>query len=115
MKIKTLEEEGYTSLQISKKLKVGRQMVYKWFDGKTLVDKKRSGQPTVLYHIIKICLKASHTKKMVVLYESLQAPQIGKISFEEKQKNIKDNCSGFHRIYSIMDDSIQEMTKATQD
>ncbi len=115
MNIKTLEEEGYTPLQISRKLKVGRQMVYKWLDRKTLVDKKRSGRPTVLSPIIKMCLRASHTKKVVVLCESLKVPQIGKISFEEKQKNIKDNCSGFHRIYTIMDDSIQEMTKATQE
>lgn len=64
MKIKTLGEEGYTPLQISRKLEVDPKTVYKWRDRETVKDQKRSGRPTVLSPTTKNMIKKRLCEKI---------------------------------------------------
>jgi len=63
VKIQTLAKEGFSTKEISQKLKVGRTTVFKWKNNKTVIDKKRSGRPRVLTSTDKKQIKSLMYRK----------------------------------------------------
>jgi transposase len=64
VKIQALWKEGYGASQIARKFGVTRKTVYLWVRRKTVVDKKRPGQPTKLSPTTKRQIKKKMYRKV---------------------------------------------------